>query len=470
MKSVKKITTLRYPYKTSGTWRGFSLFELAVVLVVMGLIAAVAARVIPALNMQNRAIEIGSELRNYAESVLGRAEAERYFLAPGPDNFTPFPHYINYANSVGIPWGYLPTRDLISSGGLCNIDPAQKIAIVYCKSTLDNCTKASEVASFVEDVALVLFSSDKAFKERVKFYVKDVPLNANYSMNVDRAVSAAGAFTLTYQNFTQDYNAIIMKIAAAGSGDPMDETVLDYTYQEIWDKVGCPAVNSVTQGDVLSVRVANYAVVDMIYDFVPIPLNFLDTPGAEYCFESYEGFTTDFGLAKTYERDVWDGAESNYNSSDTGYGAGGGVATSGIAFNASDSNYCNRANNRIPTVTSCNGSRMEVNWMQAGITFPKWYKDDHQPVYWYNSDGSRIDDRSKLPTGGATSTEQKNTAYPYGVMKWFFCGGNGAWDRIDIGGTQALTDYQVRLRPGYRGTDKSNWYRINNRAFKAYAR
>jgi hypothetical protein len=113
---------------------------------------------------------------------------------------------------------------------------------------------------------------------------------------------------------------------------------------------------------------------------------------------------------------------------------------------------------------------MQLNWLNSGIDFPKWYKDENRKVYWVNSAGNEITNKSALTTVGSSSGMINSTDYPYGYMKWFFCGGNGAWDRLDVGGTQALEDYQIRLRPGYRGSDLSNYYRINNRSFKAYAR
>jgi hypothetical protein len=244
--------------------------------------------------------------------------------------------------------------------------------------------------------------------------------------------------------------------------------------------MGCPPLKSVTEGDVLSVRGSNYALVDMAYDFVPIPLNFLDTPGVEYCFESYQGYTTDFGLAKTYERDVWNGAETNHERSGAGWGvSGGGVTSSAYAFNSSDSNYCNRANNRMPTVNNCAGSRMQYDWYgDRDVDLPKWYKDDGKPDLGLDSVTlEETTDKSKLlktAASGYTSAKDSATPYPYGYKKWFFCGGNGAYSRLNLNNTTDTEDYQVRLRPGYRGsisgTYISNAYRINNRSFKAYAR
>jgi prepilin-type N-terminal cleavage/methylation domain-containing protein len=434
-------TKFIFPDKNSSA-KGFSLFELAVVLVVMGLIAAIAGRAIPTLNQQSRAIELGNELRDYTESILGRAESERYFLAP--DNFTGYPRYSNYADSNGERWGYIVTKDMTSKAGLCNIDPAQKIAIIYCKGSLNDCNKTSEVESFVEDLAFVLYSTDKAFRNRVGFYTKTVDsANVNYSMNIASAVSATTL--LTASNF-RTYNAIIMKIAARPlTSDPMDDTVMDINYQEVWDKVGCPALKSMTEGDILSLRGASYAWVDTAYDFVPVPINFLDTDGAEYCFESYEGVSTDFGLAQAYERDYWRGDESNFRHSRTGYGNGGGVDSVGMYDYSSNSNFCNRGDNRMPTVTNCGGARTEYQWLGSVRDFPKWYKD------------------------GPIVVRNNNIGVPQ-YRKWFFCGGNGAWSSIRIGNRLDTEDYQIRLRPGYRGTDTSDYRRINNRTFKAYAR
>jgi hypothetical protein len=423
----------------------FSLFELAIVLVVMGLIAVISARAIPNLNMQSKAIELGAELRNYTDSVLGRAEAERYFLAP--DNFTGFPHYDNYSDSSGNRWGYMVTRDMTSKSGLCALDPAQKIGIIYCKGTLAECRYESQIDSFVEDVAFLMFSSDATFKSRVQFVIGNVALNpTNYSLTPSGAVGLTTALSKT--NFSNtSYNAIIMKIAAPSSTDPIDDTVLDFNYQEVWDRVGCPPLRSVTEGDVLSVRGASYQWVDTTYDFVPLPLNFLDKDGAEYCFESYEGVSTDFGLAQAYERDKWNGLESAYRSSGTGSGNNGSSDSAGMNTYADYSNYCNRGDNRMPTVTSCSGLRIQYNWLgDADADLPKWYKD--------------------APVAMAIN----NIGVPQ-HRKWFFCGGNGTWNKISVGGRAIdLDDYQIRLRPGYRGRDFSDFRRINNRTFKAYAR
>jgi hypothetical protein len=404
----------------------------------MGLIAAISARAIPTLNQQSRAIELGSELRDYVESILGRAEAERLFLAP--DNFTGVPQYMKYTDSNGNRWGYMVTRDMTTKNGLCTLDPKQKIAIVYCKTDLDSCKTVSDISSFVEDVAAVMFSSDASFKQRVRFYTKNVTLNpVNYSLNVAQAVSADTV--LTASDFNNANNAVIMKIAAPATKDPVDDTVLDFTYQEVWDRVGCPPLRSVTEGDILDIRGARYQNVDSNYDFVALPINFLDIQGAEYCFESYEGITTDFGLAKTFERDVWEGAETNFRNSRVGYDAGGGVPSSGFTTNSSGNNYCNRGNNRMPTVNNCSGNRTQTNWLNSGRTFSKWYKDEAV------ADG-------------------------YGYNRWMFCGGNGAWNSLDVSSGGNLEDYQIRLRPGYRSntSDTSDHYRINNRSFKAYAR
>jgi competence protein ComGC len=463
----------------------FSLFELAIVLVVMGLIAVISARAIPNLNMQNKAIELGAELRNYTESILGRAEAERYFLRP--DNFTEvladgttrsgLPKYSSYADSTGNRWGYVVTRDMTTEKGLCALDPAQKIGIIYCKGTLDACNGVSQVDSFVEDVAFLMFSSDAAFKSRVRFVTGYVPLNeTNYSLTLSRAVLLTTL--LDNSSFSNSSNnAIIMKIAAPSMTDPVDDTVMDFTYQEVWDKMGCPPLKSVTEGDVLSVRGASYQQVDMIYDFVPIPLNFLDTPGAEYCFESYEMVTTDFGLAQTYERDEWERRggvyreESRYRYGDTGSGNGGSVDASEFMTNSTNSNYCNRGNNRMPTVSTCSGVRMISGWPEDDRTsasrsqwFPKWHKDDMSGVFALDGYGNKV-----------SVTSSVNTPYDanvgYGYRKWFLCGGNGAYNTVRPGGRWATQDYQIRLRPGYRGTsDYSNYSRINNRTFKAYAR
>jgi hypothetical protein len=418
----------------------------------MGLIAAIAARAIPTLNQQSRAMELGNELRDYTESILGRAEAERYFLAP--DNFTGYPHYSNYADSNGERWGYLVTKDMTSKAGLCDIDPDQKIAIVYCKGSLASCTTTAQVDSFVEDLAFVLYSTYKAFRNRVGFYTKAVTLNTiNYSMNVASAVSAT---TLLSASNYRNNNAIIMKIAARSTGDPMDDTVMDINYQEVWDKVGCPPLKSMTEGDILNVRGASYQMVDTTYDFVPIPLNFLDTDGAEYCFEAYEGVSTDFGLAQIYERDYWRGAESNFKSADTGSGTGGGVHHATFDINSAGStgsNFCNRGSNRMPTVDSCSGSRYTYNWLSSGHDFSKWYKDDHVAVG-YSTTGTANPGAILMPQ----------------YRKWFFCGGNGAYNSLHVSGGGTLEDYQIRLRPGYRGTDMSDYRRINNRTFKSYAR
>jgi prepilin-type N-terminal cleavage/methylation domain-containing protein len=429
--------------------KGFSLFELAVVLVVMGLIAAIAGRAIPTLNQQSRAMELGNELRDYTESILGRAEAERYFIAP--DNFTGYPRYSNYADSNGERWGYIVTKDMTTKSGLCNIDPDQKIAIVYCKGSLSDCTKTTEVVSFVEDLAFVLYSSDGAFKSRVGFYTTTVgDPTVNYSMDVGMAVGATTQ--LTASNF-RTYNAIIMKIAAQSTGDPMDDTVMDFNYQEVWDKVGCPTLKSMTEGDILNLRGASYQLVDTAYDLVPVPLNFLDTEGAEYCFEAYEGISTDFGLAQIYERDYWNGAESKFKSADTGSGTGGGVDSASFTANSHNSNYCNRGNNRMPTVDSCSGSRTVNNWLGIGTnkTLSKWFKDE------------------PLAVGYSTSGKSGAIFMPQ-QRKWFFCGGNGAWNSLHVSGGGTLEDFQIRLRPGYRGTDMSDYRRINNRTFKSYAR
>jgi prepilin-type N-terminal cleavage/methylation domain-containing protein len=434
----------------SSSLKGFSLFELAVVLVIMSLIAAIAARAIPTLNQQSRSIELGNELRDYTESILGRAEAERYFLAP--DNFTVYPHYSNYANNNGERWGYIVSKDMTTKAGLCNIDPAQKIVIIYCKGSLANCTSTAQIDSFVEDLAFVLYSTDKAFWNRVGVYTRTVALNTmNYSMNIAQAVSATTP--LSASNYGS-YNTIVMKIAARTPGDIMDDTVIDVNYQEVWDKVGCPPLKSMTEGDVLNVRGASYQMVDVAYDFVPIPLNFLEADGAEYCFESYEAISADFGLAQIYERDWWRGLESAFTSSQTGSGASGGVDSALFARNSYNSNYCNRGNNRMPTVDSCSGIRNVPNWLSTGRTFDsKWFKDE--------------------PVTAGYSTTTQSTARPQFVAqhrKWFFCGGNGAWDSLHVLGGGTLEDFQIRLRPGYRGTDMSDYRRMNNRTFKSYAR
>ncbi|MDR2400195.1 MAG: hypothetical protein LBD73_00910 [Deferribacteraceae bacterium] len=476
-------------------WAAFSLFELAIVLVVMGLIAAISARAIPTLNQQSRAIELGSELRNYTESVLGRAVAERSFQKP--DNFSAvnFPHYNNYTDSNGNNWGYIVARDMTSPESICSLDPKKKILVIHCNVPLASCNTGSAVESFVEDVALVMFSSDDTFKERVRFYTRMVELNpTNYSMSIDEAIrnetqspAAVSLSSASYNDNADAYNAVIMKIGAPANKDPVDDTVLEYTYQEVWDRLGCPPVRSMTEGDVLSTRGANYAVVDMLYDFVPVPINFLDAPGAEYCFETYEGRSPDFGLAQTYERDVWSASsESSYKNSGTGYAAGGGVDSASIAMNSRNSNYCNRANNRMPTVNNCSGLRAEIKWEGSRINFPKWYKDEMKTTYAYKitttGTGSnlKINEYTELTTpqelwafddrddsGNRNSTPYTNG---YGFKKWFLCGGNGSWDELKIGGNTDLDDYEIRLRPGYRGSDVTDFYRINNRSFKAYAR
>jgi hypothetical protein len=268
-------------------------------------------------------------------------------------------------------------------------------------------------------------------------------------MNISEAVSANNSSLLSASNYANmSNNAIIMKIAKR-TGDPVDDTVMDFNYQEIWDKVGCPSLKSMTEGDILSVRGASYQWVDTTYDFVPVPINFLDTEGAEYCFESYEGISTDFGLAQTYERDYWYGQETNSHSSRSGSGNGGGVDSASFTANSNNSNYCNRGNNRMPTVTSCSGARYLNNWLNTGTSkwFSKWYMD-----------------APTVRNPNAPSTQ--DTAQ----IKWFFCGGNGAHNSLHVSGGGDLEDYQIRLRPGYRGTDMSDYRRINNRTFKAYAR
>jgi hypothetical protein len=353
---------------------------------------------------------------------------------------------------------------------------------VYCKGTIASCTSISQVQSFVEDVAFVMYSTDKGFRERVRFYAGPVGLNpSNYSMNLANVLAATTPLTdASFDNAAS--NAIVMKIAAPASKDPVDETVLDFTYQEVWDRVGCPKLRSITEGHVANVRAASYVTVDLSYDFVPLPLNFLETLGAEYCFESYEGITTDFGLAQTYERDFWRGnSESNAETNAaTGYGTtDGGVSVARFELNSRNSNYCNRGNNRMPTVSTCNGTRIQTNWLNSNRAFPKWYKDDHRPVYAKaNNNGSETDLLTK-PSGVDTdlaSSSEVATPYSaergYGHRKWFLCGGNGTWDNLRPGTTSVaeLEDYEIRLRPGYRGTDQDSYYRINNRSFKAYAR
>jgi hypothetical protein len=257
-----------------------------------------------------------------------------------------------------------------------------------------------------------------------------------------------------------------MKIAAPTSTDPVDDTVMDFNYQEVWDRVGCPPLKSVTEGDVLSVRGASYSWVDTAYDFVPIPINFLDTDGAEYCFESYEGITSDFGLAQAYERDAWRTRgtagrnltyreESYYTTGDTGYGNGGGVDPVTMYDYSSNSNYCNRGDNRMPTVTTCSGQRTQYDWLGSGRNFPKWYKDAPVTI-------ATVDKSIDPVTNRLRGVSQHR--------KWFFCGGNGVWNSIRVDGSSERQDYQIRLRPGYRRYNPSDFLRINNRTFKAYAR
>ncbi|MDR2401634.1 MAG: hypothetical protein LBD73_08300 [Deferribacteraceae bacterium] len=393
----------------------FSLFELAVTLLIMGLIGVIAARTLPVLNMQQKAIKMGNELREYLVSVLGSAEAERALVKP--DNFTSFPQYSRYADSEGNRWGYLAANDLTDRESSCRIDPAQKIAIVYCKGTLAACNSVSQIKSMVQDVGMLMFSSDMTFRSRLGFFAGFPKTNYDGSLNLASLMSMKTP--LNPSNY-QYYQWILVKVAAPPTMDAADTTLIDFTYQEIWEDLDCPKPRSVTDGMVLSVRPASWGGVDQHYDFVPIPVNFLNISGAEYCFESNLNRTSDLGIAKTYERD-------NRFVTDT------------IALppgNPRGANFCNNLANRVP-IYRCDIPSVN-NWLGINrYTFDTWNKDS-------------------------------NTA----ENKWFFCGGDRMWDARN---SLATEWYEIRINPGRVDTSnadiyKYERYRNNNRTFTAYGR
>jgi hypothetical protein len=397
----------------------FSLFELAIVLLIMGLIAAGAARTIPMLNMQSKAIKLGEELREYIVSVFGNAESERKF--PAPDNFTGVARYSGYTDSGGEQWGYLAAYDLIGSG-LCNIDPAQKIAVIYCKGSLPSCVDVSQIESVVQDIAFLMFSTDKSFHARLGFFIGNPPQNYDESVNPEDLVRLSAP--LNSSGYANGQNSwIVIKVAAPPNMDPSDITLMDFTYQEVWDRMNCPKPKSITDGMILSLRPSSWGPVDQYYDFVPIPVNFLNIPGAEYCFESDLNRTSDMGIAKTYERD-------NRFVTDT------------IAIppgTPTGSNFCNNLTNRVP-VYRCD-TPTASKWLGLNHNIDTWYKD-------------------------------KNLA----ENKWFFCGGDRMWDsRNSIYGVGVTEWYEIRVNPGRvdisaSDADKYERYRNNNRTFTAYAR
>ncbi|MDR2104229.1 MAG: hypothetical protein LBP51_00565 [Deferribacteraceae bacterium] len=393
----------------------FSLAELAITLLIMGIIGVVAAKTLPVLNMQHKVIKLGSELREYTVSVLGSAEAERAFVSP--NNFTRFPRFSGYTDMNANQWGYLPTIDLTRRESACRINPSQKIAVVYCKGSLAACNNVSQIKSIVQDVGFLMFSTDKMFRERLGFYVGFPQVNYDGSLSLASLISLR---TPLDSNNYKYFAWIVVKVAAPPSKDPVDESLMEFTYQEVWEKLNCPAPKSITDGDILSVRPAPWGAVDQHYDFVPIPVNFLNIPGAEYCFESNLNRTSDLGIAKTYERD-------------------NRFVTDSILMpprNPKGSNFCNNLENRIP-IYRCDLPAVN-NWLGInGHTFPTWSTDANTAQY-----------------------------------KWFFCGGDRMWDSRNSRDTKW---YEIRINPGRVDTStadlyKFERYRNNNRTFTAYAR
>jgi hypothetical protein len=395
----------------------FSLFELAVVLLIMGFIGVITARAIPLLNQQQKALKLGEELRTFTVSVLGNAEAEKAFAAT--DNFTFYPKYNAYTDSTGRRWGYLAAYDLTNRNTSCNIDPVQKIAVVYCKGSLATCRNVSQINSIVQDVGMVMFSTDKVFHSRMAFFAGNPQSNYDGSLNLASLMAINTPLNLT--NYANKRNKwILIKVAAPPTMDPIDTSLMDFTYQEAWDTMKCQPPKSITDGMILSVRPASWGAVDQHYDFVPIPVNFLNIAGAEYCFESNLNRTSDLGIAKTYERD-------NRFVTDT------------ILLppnNPRGSNFCNNLENRVP-IYRCDVPTVN-NWLGIDrYTYSTWNKDNNLVQ-----------------------------------NKWFFCGGDRMWDARNSLDTRW---YEIRINPGRVDTSSSDLYKFeryrnNNRTFTAYAR
>ncbi len=241
--------------------KGFTLTELAIVLIIIGIVVGMTAKLLPSFYRKSESVMQESEFKSAATSRLNSLVIRgRSGFLPAVSALTPYPVMQGFEDSHGTPWGYLPAYDTTekSGNGVCNLIMNGSLTLRYC---LDG-----ECASYRDhtDIALIFFNNKQNLPNEIRY-------GANRSGILTEAEYKSSPLIITLK-------------AAHSSGND----IAAYSYADLRRRLSCPDITATIP-----------AASDLPAAYVGEPyrhsgMNFAGADGVKYCFTQEQpgkGFT-----------------------------------------------------------------------------------------------------------------------------------------------------------------------------------
>ncbi|MDR0453239.1 MAG: type II secretion system GspH family protein [Deferribacteraceae bacterium] len=248
--------------RNTGEQKGFTLIELAVVMVLMGIIMSVTVKWLPSLLREYGSTKREAEFKQATKSKINTllTNGKSGFL-PSVSRLSPYPQLDNFTDGQNKPWGYLPAYDTTKPAGksVCNHIMQGSITLRYCMDK--KCADYKDQT----DIALLFFTNSPEFLSSITY--------GGYGVNAIKAENYNSSPLILYLEMSKDGQYQEIENIRA-----YHNSITAYTYTELRDIIGCPGIKAAIPG-----------YIDMPTAYAGEPysysgMNFAAANGVMYCF------------------------------------------------------------------------------------------------------------------------------------------------------------------------------------------